>query len=410
MEKSAKTGNSKSSIIKKQKIMNHKDKDNPSKIKTGQPVTVLQIRNSIAYGGVETTMLGWLDHIDTSRFSCPVAIFMNRDNTQDAFVKPLIKHNQEVLEVPWAPNRNVKAAVKRIVDIIHERDVKLIHSHDWRSDFIGYLAARKTGVPIMTTIYVWFRRPFLTKIKEWLDAMIIRKFDMVTAVCEATREQTVARGIKREKTDVLISGISPDLAPGEIDRRAIREGFGIGEDDTAFVFVARFYGEKAHDTLLRAFAAARATGQSMKLLLLGTGPLEEKIRNLAQELSISEHVIMPGFIDNVPSVLKAMDVMVHASLAEGISLAIYEGMLCGLPVIGSDVDGTPEVVIPGRTGWLVPVRDEEALCRALLDAGANPDLRRKMGKEAHDFITANYNMDKAIGRLEATYTKLIENT
>lgn len=370
-------------------------------------ITVLQIRNSIAYGGVETTMLGWLDNIDKELFSCPVALFQNKGNSEDAFARPLRQHGHEIIDTPWAPRRNVKAAVKRLVEIVRERDVKLLHCHDWRSDFIGLLVARKTGLPVMTTIYVWFRRPFLTRIKEKIDSYVIRKFDLVTAVCNATRKQTVAMGVKRERTDVLISGISPALDPQDIDKPAVRAEFGLSMDDICFVYAARFYMEKAHYTLLRAFAIALKKNPGIKLLLLGTGPLESDIRRLAQDLGISKHVIMPGFVENVPQVLKSMDVMLHASLAEGIALAIYEGMITGLPVIGSDVDGTPEVVIPGETGWLVPVRDEKALAGAITEAAYRPELRSKYGKQARALIMNDYSISKAVKKLENTYLSLI---
>ncbi len=380
------------------------------KNRCSKPVTVLQIRNSVAYGGVETTMLGWLDNINKEKFSCPVALFLNKADSQEAFAGPLRKHGHEILDIPWAPGRNVRAAVRRLVEIVRDRDVKLIHCHDWRSDFIGLLVARKTGLPVMTTIYVWFRRPWLTWVKEKIDSYVIRKFDLVTAVCNATREQTVEMGVRRDRTDVLISGISPDLDPQDVDVKAVRERFGFTMDQTCFVYAARFYLEKAHDTLIKAFAAARKYRHGLKLLLLGTGPLEDDIRHLARQLGVSDHVVMPGFVEDVPAILKSMDVMVHASLAEGIALAIYEGMITGLPVIGSDVDGTPEVVIPGRTGWLVPVRDEEALAKAIGDAADNPELRRKYGIQAKELIMNNYSISRAVSKLEATYSSLIQRS
>lgn len=369
-------------------------------------VTVLQVRNSVVFGGVETTMLGWLDNIDRDRFYCPVALFSNNGASEEAFRGPLSRCH-DIFKLPWAPNRRFFKAVDELVRLIEKLDVKLLHTHDWRSDVVGYFAAKKAGIPIVTTIYVWFRRPLKILINEVIDAWIIRRFDCVTAVCEATRKQTVARGVEDGKTEVLISGISGSRDPGTIDRDGVRARFGFGADDICLVFTARFYPEKAHLALLESLRIALSNEPRLKLLLLGIGPLEESIKRKATELGLSDNVVIPGFVEDVTTVLKAMDVMVHASLAEGISLAIYEGMLVGLPVIGTDVDGTPEVVIPGKTGWLVPVKDRDALAAAILEAAARPDLLALYGKNARELITGKYNMDRARQSLESVYHRIL---
>ena len=371
------------------------------------PTTVLQVRNSIAFGGVETTLLGWLDNIDRKRFNCPVCLFQERDGREIALRKPLTKHGHEIIDLPWWPGRQFFKAVKQLSELIRETDAKLLHTHDWRSDVVGYYAAKKTGIPIMTTIYVWFNSPLHICIKEKIDSLFIRHFDLVTAVCEATRKQTVARGVAEEKTKVLLSGISEKRRPNEVDRNTIRSHFGISPDDIAFVFVARLYPEKAHVCLINAFRTAQDKKSNLKLLLLGNGPLKSEIKMQAKRLGLSKSVIIPGFVDNVPEVLKSMDCLIHASLAEGIPLAVYEGMLSGLPVVGSDVDGTAEVVIPDKTGWIVPPNDSSQLANAIIEAAERDDLRKLYGKQAKELILTHYNIDIAVEKLLSTYERLI---
>lgn len=372
------------------------------------PVEVLHVRNCHAFGGPETTLLGWLDHVDRSRFSCRVALFKERDGLDEAFRAPLLAHGHPVLDLPWWPGRQARQAVHRLEAHIRDRGARILHTHDWRSDVVGYHAARRAGIPIVTTIYVWFRRPFHVWVKEAIDTLYIRHFDMVTAVCEATRRQTIARGVHADRTDVLISGISSTRQRATPDRDEVRRRFGVRPDEVAFVFAARMSLEKAHDTLLTAFAMASRRSANLKLVLLGNGPLESAIRARTARLGLSDRVVMPGFVTDVTDVVGAMDVAVHATLAEGIPLAVYEAMLVGLPVIGSDVDGIPEVVIPGRTGWLVPPRDAAGLAERIVDASASPELRMRCGAEAQSLIRGSYGMDKAIERLHSTYDRLLQ--
>ena len=371
-----------------------------------KPIKVLQVRSSVLIGGVETSLLGWLNNIDKNEFDCPVALFKNPNDADRPFRERLEKNGHAIIDIPWKSHLNILDSIKRLAALIRELNIDLLHTHDWRSDVVGYYAAKQTNIPIMTTVYVWFKHPLKTYIFELIDSWYIRRFDMVTAVCDATRLQAVSRGVKPELTRVLISGINPDIYPQSVDTRVIRDRYGISEDDICYVFVARFYPEKGHLMLLDALKEALGRNIHLKLLLLGSGPLEEDIRQHTENLGIGRSVIMPGFVPEVLPVLKSMDVMVHASLAEGISMAIYEGMLMGLPVIGSDVDGTPEVVKSGQTGWLVPVSDRAALSDAILEAAENPDLRQLYGDQARRLIVEQYNMEKARDDLQSAYRKL----
>lgn len=372
-----------------------------------EPVTILHVRNSIAYGGVETSMLGWLNGVDKTRFHCPIALFSERNGAEVAFQKPFAANCHQILSIPWHPGRQFRQAIKTLEHHIRETNAKLLHTHDWRSDVVGWHAAKRTGIPIMTTVYVWFHKPLATRIKEAIDCHYIRKFDRVTAVCDATRQQTVARGIPEEKSQVLISGIDSNRAAVNVDSKAVRAHFGISESDTVFVYVARFYREKAHATLVEAFAEIAAKESNVRLLLLGTGPLEEAIKNQVTAAGLSDKILMPGFVEDIPTILAAVDVMVHASLAEGISLALYEGMLAGLPVIGSNVDGTPEVVIPERTGWLVPPGDISALRQKLEEALLQKERRQEYGRNAKALILNNYSMEQAVSQLQNCWQSLL---
>ncbi len=372
-----------------------------------EPTTVLWVRNSVAFGGVETTMLGWLDHMDQSRFRCPTALFKNRDGIERAYGDPVAAHGHEILDLPWWPGRQFRRAVDTLVRIIRETNAQLLHTHDWRSDVLGYYAAKRTGIPILTTVYVWFKRPLKIYVSEWIDARYIRHFDLVTVICDATRQQCVSRGVSAERTELLISGISSSRFRSEVDRNQIRSRFGIGEDDIAFVYVARFYPEKAHLVLMDAMKTVLEKQPRAKLLLLGKGPLEDQVWQYALRLGIADRVVIPGFVTDVADILLAMDVTVHASLAEGLPAGIYESMAAGLPIIGSNVDGTPEAVIPGETGWLVPPGDSKSLAAAMTEAAVRPDLCQQYGANGRELMLSHYNMDIAREKLEAVYDRLL---
>ncbi len=376
-----------------------------------KPVTVLHVRNSVIIGGPETTLLGWLNHIDKNEFHCPLALFQNSGGVELPFRTECEKLNIPILDIPWGNRKSFVQAYQRLVTLIREQNVQILHTHDWRSDVIGYYAAKKTGIPIMTTVYVWFYRPFKIWLMETIDSWYIKYFNSVTAVSQATLRQTIEMGVPAHKAEILLSGISDSRCQYTLDRQSARESLHLASDEIGFIYTARFYPEKAHDNLVRAFQLAcdRRPDLKMKLFLLGKGPLLEPTKEIVNALHLEDRVIFTGHVNNVPDILQAMDVMVHPSLSEGISLAIYEGMLSGLPVIGTDVDGTPEVVISERTGWLVPVRNCEKLTEAMVEASSRPDLRALYGNQARQLIRNEYSMDIAIQQLRSIYHRLLNS-
>jgi glycosyltransferase involved in cell wall biosynthesis len=371
-------------------------------------IRVLHVRCSVVIGGPETTLLAWFNHYDKTRYGFTLALF-NNGGKEKTFRDVCARDGVSTTELSWVPGRNILRAVRELVQMIRDTGAQILHTHDWRSDVVGLLAARKAGIPIVTTIYVWFNRPFKVWLMEKIDGFVIRYFDYVTAVSRATLEQTFQRGVKRDRGGLLISGMSNERFRGSVDRDAVRGRFGIAPDEIVYTYAARLYPEKAHDILVDAFHKAAREQPNIRLLILGVGPLEEAIRAQIRNLGAGDRIHMPGFVKEIPDVLRSVDVMVHASYAEGIALAIYEGMLAGLPVIGSNVDGTPEVVLPGKTGWIVPPGDSESLRKAILEAATRPDLREIYGRQARELIETQYNMDVALDQLYAVYDRLLRS-
>lgn len=371
-------------------------------------IRVLHVRCSVVIGGPETTLLAWFKHHDQTRYEFTLALF-NNGGKEKTFRDACSRDGVPTRALSWVPGRNIFRAVRELVQMIKDTGAQVLHTHDWRSDVVGLIAARKAGIPIVTTVYVWFNRPFKVWLMEKIDGFVIRYFDLVTAVSKATLEQTFQRGAKRDRGELLISGMSNERFQGSVDREAVRGRFGIAPDEIAYAYAARLYPEKAHDVLVEAFHKAAGQQSNIKLLILGVGPLEAAIRAQIRDLGAGDRILMPGFVKEVPDVLRSVDVMVHASYAEGIALAIYEGMLAGLPVIGSNVDGTPEVVLPGKTGWIVPPGDSEALREAIVEAASRPDLRELYGRQARELIETQYNMDVALDQLYGVYDRLLRS-
>lgn len=375
-------------------------------------VTVVHLIHTIAYGGIETILINWVRNLHRAGVDAHLVCFANPGETEAPFVNGARQAGISVSKIPWSRSKPVLKASRELQRILRAVDADVVHTHNVYADIVGLLAARRTGAAAISTVYVWADFDLRRNLLQRIDAMILRWFDQVTAQCERTRLDTVARGIPAERTAVLPSGF-PALPRrlDEDDRRARRAELGVAEDDVVLVNVARLYPEKAQQALLELFARIHRRAPRTVLWILGTGPLEGELREKCAELRLGESVRFFGFVEDLPAVLELADAQVHPSHAEGIPLAICSGMAAGLPIVASDVGGMSEVIEHDRRGLLVPPAGEpgfpEAFVAATFSLVQDPERRARLGAAARRFIEQDYSLETAVSVLGRTYRDLL---
>jgi glycosyltransferase involved in cell wall biosynthesis len=170
-------------------------------------------------------------------------------------------------------------------------------------------------------------------------------------------------------------------APPDPGRRAVRQQWGIPADAPVLGVLARLSPQKGITFLLAAMPAILAQHPDTFALVVGEGYLRPELEAQAQALGVAERVLLVGYRQNVVEYLRAFDLFVLPSLFEGMPLSILEAMGAGLPVIATAVDGTPEVVLDGETGLLVPPADPPALAEAVNRLLADRELAARLGQQ-----------------------------
>jgi len=193
------------------------------------------------------------------------------------------------------------------------------------------------------------------------------------------------------------------------ERAATRAELGCEAGDVVLICVARFAPQKAHDVLLRAFAAARAAEPRLKLWLVGDDPFGDGRRRaeaVARDLALGPAVRFTGVRRDVPRLMAASDVFVMSSLWEGFGLVFLEAMSAGLPVLATRVSGVPEVVADGRTGVLVPPAEEDPLAAQMLALGRDPARRAELGRAGRARVRAHFGLDRMVEATLQVYRDL----
>ena len=216
-----------------------------------------------------------------------------------------------------------------------------------------------------------------------------------------------------ERFAVIPNGFDPEFAPRPTDRDAVwRRTLGVAPRGTVSVYVGRFTAVKRLPVLIEAFAMARArVADPASLVLVGGHPGEwegEHPAKTIERLGV-EDVHLAGWHDHddLPLLLNAADVLVHASVAEQFGQVLIEAMACGLPVVAVDRGGPSTIVDDPRTGWLVEPDDPVALAAAITEAFADPAERRRRGRRARNEVVGRYGWSEIGGETAALVREVV---
>jgi glycosyltransferase involved in cell wall biosynthesis len=291
-------------------------------------------------------------------------------------------------------------AIKEIREYIRNEEVDLIHTHGYKADLYGYLAARTEAKPILATCHNWVGGTAALGIYNRLDRMALRNFNGVAAVSQAVATQLQDAGIAEDKIHTIANGI-------DIDRFADAEPAWFGGTQSAgktIGIVARLDLQKGFESLLEAMAALSAAHPDVRLVIVGEGPDREIIKAMAARLQLTSQIIFAGQRGDMPNVYAGFDIFVLPSLNEGLPMTVLEAMAASRPVIASSVGAIPTVVCNGETGLLVPPRNVSALKAALERLLTDSMLRGRLAGNGHDWVRRHFTSDS----MAANYLRMYE--
>jgi glycosyltransferase involved in cell wall biosynthesis len=275
-------------------------------------------------------------------------------------------------ELPHPRDPAFGASIVRFLSA-HPADVFHIHVGSGRENFDGARAARLAGVPVVVQTQ---HQPWLLsrrKVAPFLRA--ISCVDRLITVSEGVRATHERIGVPPERMVTVPNGIAP-RGPGP-GRAAACAQLSLDPDQLVVMTVGRLMVQKGQRYLVAAIPALTDRFPSLAAVVVGGGHLAEQLARQAAELRVTDVIHLTGDRTDARMLLDAADVFVLPSRQEGMPLAAIEAMDAGLPVVGTDVIGTRDVVAHGITGMLVPPQDPPALARAVAELLAGPELRHR---------------------------------
>lgn len=287
--------------------------------------------------------------------------------------------------------------LRRVAGVIRDRGIEVLHTHTSRANFFGVLLRWFAGVPcVATTNHAHFQLHYMFN-------------DAVIAVSEATlRYQRRMNLVRRSRSSLIPNFIDETKFERQPrDRAEIRRSLGVPESTFLIGVIGNIIERKGQHVIVEALAHVRKE-HNVSLALVGkpSRGYTELVRARVEELGLQDAVYWLGQRSDIPDILGALDVMALPTFKEALPLSILEGMMCGLPVIASAVDGIPEMVIDGETGCLTQPGDVKSLANAISSLAGDQQRCKSYGATGHRRFYEHFSVESVMPRIE----RVLEST
>ena len=356
------------------------------------PITVLHLRQSSGGGGGADTVLRQLLTAAKSStvLRCFMAYLHKPHHDVSVLATPLREASVTVHEVPggaWID----RAQVKALSGLIVSEGIDILHSHDVKSDVLAWwLRRRHPGLKIVATLHGWTAKSLKGRLYERLDRWVLKRFDSVITVSEATRNRSGLR-----HAVVIPNAIDTDKWKPE--EHAPGTPFTVG-------FIGRLSREKNPAAVVEVAAHTR----DLHFRIAGEGPERDAVTARIAETGLRGRVELVGQLapEDLPAFYASLDAVVSTSRTEGLPMNLLEAGAMALPVVATDVGGVSELIEDGKTGHLCPFGDWACLADRLDALRGHPDTSRGMGREARERAEAHFSLARAVQRVETLYRDL----
>ena len=369
---------------------------------------ILKVVPTLMCGGTENQFMMLARRLDSSRFDVEFACLRR----WGPFVDEIAERRIPLSEYPVTTFRSMGALAQqaRLARHIVRRQVQIVHAYNFYGNVFAIPPARLAARVVIASIRDC--APYLTPMQKRVQRYACRLADCVLVNAAAVKSWLVDEGYDESKIVIIRNGVDLDRFDGSRDPENVRQSLGVPPDTPLVVVVSRLARLKGLEHLIEAAAIVNARNPNARFLIVGeTAPSQrsylDELKRLAILHRIEDRVVFTGLRSDVPALLAAADVAVMPSLNEALSNVLLESMAAGAPTVATRVGGTPEALIDGQTGLLVPPGQSPPLAAAILRLLADRSLAIHLGEAARQFIREHLSVDRMVSATEQLYSELL---
>jgi glycosyltransferase involved in cell wall biosynthesis len=270
---------------------------------------------------------------------------------------------------------------------------------------VGYLSTRGLAMALVSTPHGWCAAESrLIRFYEAVGRVFLRRFDRIFPLSPALLEDLLNAGFSSRRLRLVLNAVDDMALQPLFTQREWRRK----DDPLNVLYVGRLSGPKGVTDLIEGFSRAKLKTKS-RLYIVGDGPLRSAMVEQCNALGIADSVHFLGALDDVSPIYRTGSVLILPSYSEGIPRVVMEAFAAGVPVIGTDIPGVRQLIVPGETGLLVPTGDPTAIAKCLEKVEQNPHDSRRMAINARMRVKQRHSSQEQARVFAAEYKLLIES-
>jgi glycosyltransferase involved in cell wall biosynthesis len=372
-----------------------------------KPVRVLELRSVRGTGGgPEKTIILGAAQSDPSEYAITVCYIRDR---RDPDFGPAVKAEKYPIDyVEILERHSLDFRIwSRLRQLVRKGKIDIVHSHDYKTDFLALLLARVENIIPLATAHGWTGHTRREQIYYQVDKFVLGRFPCVIAVSSQISTDLILHGTHPDRIRIILNGIDAKAFKRDRNKEAeARAALHLPLDRTIVGAVGRLEPQKRFDLLIEAFAFLQRQNPNLYLAIAGDGTLRQELQGKSGQMGIQDSFRLLGRQDDIIRVHHALDLFVQSSKYEGTPNAVLEAMALGTPIVATDAGGTAEIMRNNIEGIIIPTNDLGALIRAiglvLEDAKSAGDRT----KAARSRIETDLSFERRMRKVEALYEEL----
>lgn len=362
-------------------------------------VKVLHVTFNMGIGGTEQVIRQIIENSDADKIIHEILCI---DGTIGPLGIGLAEKGVHIKRVRRRPGTDFKL-LQYMRGLIKQREINVIHCHQYTPYFYGVLASLWTKTTVIFTEHGRFYPDRHNFKRRLINPVLNFLTDYITAISESTADALAEyEYMPRGRVRVIYNGIK-EIDMGEITRGDLLSDLGLSADYRYLGTISRLEPIKNQTMMINAYFKVKKKLPNVRLVLIGDGVKRQELKELARSLGIQNDVVFTGFIDNPQRYINIFEIFLLSSFSEGTSMTLLEAMSLSKPCIVTDVGGNPEIVKNEQTGRVVPSDDAGQFAEHIIELLKDKDVSKKYGVAAKVRYTEHYTVAKMVDSYHAMY-------
>jgi glycosyltransferase involved in cell wall biosynthesis len=368
-----------------------------------KPINVLQFICPTGFYGAERWILALSRFLPSERVRCDLAVTLEENSRDLDIVRLFREKHGEAFELPMKHRFDFKV-IDQLVKLIHERDIDIIHTHGYKSDILGVIAARKAGIKCVVTPHGFENaRDFKLRFFIWLGCKAMGFADKVAPLSRQLMDESAGYGVPTEKLTYIQNGV--DLSEVDAQREQPVKHRGDGQIKR-IGFIGQMISRKNIFDILKIFDELHSKNPQTRLILVGDGEQRAELESFAATLSCVDAIDFLGFRNDRLELLQSFDLFVMTSTLEGIPRCLMEACAMEIPVAAYDIPGIDQLIEHGKTGLLARPADRQSLLEHWKKLLFDETYAHELASNAHQYVERHYSAQRMANEYATLFEQL----